>query len=123
MDIDAVGTVWGTAYDGSTDKLYMSSVLKRHAGLGPDGIGAIYVHQDGDASSAASVFYDFGTDAGTVANNATRFPGSGDAFGEVGPCGPCDNIDPSTFGQVAKVGFGDTEINPEGNFYHYWDRR
>lgn len=109
----AVGTIWGTAYDGNTAKLYMSSFLKRHAGLGPDGIGTIYMHTDGAANTSASVFYDFGAAAGTVEPNDDRFPGSGDSFGEEGPCGTCDNIDPNTFGQVGKVGFGDIEINPE----------
>lgn len=109
----AVGTIYGAAYDAKADNLYMAAFLKRHAGLGPDGIGAIYVHTDGDPNTSAPVFYDFGAAAGTVADNATRFPGSGDAFGEEGPCGTCDNIDPTTFGQVGKAGFGDIEINPE----------
>ena len=100
VSVDAIGTVWGTAYDGYEDKLYMTSVLKRHAGLGPDGIGAIYMHTDGDANNVASLFYDFGNAAGVVADNATRFVGNGAGFGEEGPCGPCDNIDPSTFGQI-----------------------
>lgn len=115
VTIDAIGTTWGTAFDGSSNKLYMSSVLKRHAGLGPDGVGAIYEHTDGDPNTSASVFYNFGAAAGTVASNATRFPGSGNAFGLEGPCGVCDNIDPTTFSQVGKVGFGDIELHPDKN--------
>lgn len=110
----AIGTTWGVAWDGTSDRLYMSSVLKRHAGLGPNGIGAIYQHNDGDANTAASVFYDFGAAAGTVDDSNTRFPGSGSTSGE-GPCGGCDNIDPTTFSQIGKVGFGDIDINPEGD--------
>ena len=113
VTVDAVGTVWGVAYDGDSDKLYMATVLKRHAGLGPDGIGAIYSHNDGDPAGNATLFYDFGAAAGTVANNATRFPGGGSGFGQEGPCGPCDNIDPTTFAQIGKVGLGDIDINPE----------
>lgn len=109
----AVGTIYGAAFDAETENLYMAAFLKRHAGLGPNGIGAIYRHTDGDPNTSAPLFYDFGSAAGMVADNATRFPGSGDEFGEEGPCGTCDNIDPSTFGQVGKAGFGDIEINPE----------
>jgi len=89
----------------------MGTVLKRHVGLGPSGIGAIYVHTDGNPNNSASLFYDFGALAGTVAANATRFPGTGNSFGQEGPCGLCDNIDPTTFEQAAKVGFGDIEFD------------
>ncbi len=109
---EAVGTTWGVAYDGKQDNVYLSTILKRHSGLGPGGIGAIYVHNDGDPNTTAPVFYDFGADAGVVESNAVRFPGSGTGFGQVGPCGPCDNIDPTTFGQIAKVGLGDIDMNP-----------
>ncbi len=50
ISIDQVGTVWGIAQNSEVDELYMSTILKRHAGLGPAGIGAIYAHQnDGPA--------------------------------------------------------------------------
>ena len=115
VTIDAIGTTWGVAFDGLADRLFMSSVLKRHAGLGPSGIGAIYMHDDGDPNTSAPVFYDFGAAAGTVASNATRFPGTGTSFGQEGPCGTCDNIDPTTFAQVGKAGFGDIDINPDND--------
>ncbi|HMQ47430.1 MAG TPA: SdrD B-like domain-containing protein [Saprospiraceae bacterium] len=113
VTINAIGSTWGVSYDAAAERLYMSSVLKRHAGLGPSGIGAIYYHDDSAPNSSAPVFYNFGSAAGTVASNATRFPGIGNAFGQEGPCGACDNIDPTTFAQVGKVGFGDIDINPE----------
>ncbi len=71
----AVGTIWGTAYDGNTEKLYMSTFLKRHAGLGPDGIGAIYMHTDGAANTSAPVFYDFGAAAGDGRIECRSFSG------------------------------------------------
>ncbi len=113
LTLGAVGSTWGVAHSTDLQNLYVSSVLKRHVGLGPGGIGAIYMHNDGAANTSAPVFYDFGSAAGTVASNATRFPGTGSSFGLEGPCGTCDNVDPSTFAQVAKVGFGDIDINPE----------
>ncbi|MEM9261917.1 MAG: hypothetical protein AAGA62_19905, partial [Bacteroidota bacterium] len=46
VHVDAIGTTWGTAYNPETERLYMSSMLKRYAGLGPGGVGvgAIYLH-------------------------------------------------------------------------------
>jgi len=113
VTVDAVGSVWGMAFDEVSSRLFMSSVLKRHTGLGPHGIGAIYAHTDGNGNNSASLFYDFGTVAGTVASNASRFPGNGNAFGQEGACGLCDNIDPTTFAQAGKAGFGDLEMNPD----------
>jgi SdrD B-like domain/SprB repeat len=108
-----IGTVWGTAYRRDDATLYMASVLRRHTGLGPNGLGAIYKRADSGTNTSASLFYDFGAAAGTVASNATRFPGTGNAFGQVGPCGLCDNLDPTTFGQIGKVGLGDIDLSTD----------
>ena len=37
-----VGTTFGLAYQQSSDTLYAAAFFKRHAGLGPNGLGAIY---------------------------------------------------------------------------------
>lgn len=113
-----IGTVWGAAFNAEDQQVYASAFLKRHAGLGPNGIGAIYRRPVSGTNTSAVLFYDFGAAAGTVANNATRFPGSGNAFGQVGPCGVCDNIDPTTFAQVGKVGFGSMEMSPDDKFLY-----
>lgn len=36
------GTIWGLAYNRDTKKLYSSAMLRRHAAISPDGLGAIY---------------------------------------------------------------------------------
>lgn len=109
----SIGTVWGTAYRRQDATLYMASVLRRHTGLGPGGVGAIYKRADSGTNTSSTVFYDFGAAAGTVSNNATRFPGTGTAFGQVGPCGLCDNLDPTTFGQIGKTGLGDIDLSTD----------
>ena len=38
-----VGTVWGTARNDNTKKVFMAATVKRHAGLGPLGLGGLYV--------------------------------------------------------------------------------
>jgi hypothetical protein len=113
VQFGTIGTVWGTAYRRDDATLYMASVLRRHTGLGPGGIGAIYKRADAGTNTSATVFYDFGATAGTVASNATRFPGTGTAFGQTGPCGLCDNLDPTTFGQIGKTGLGDIDLNTD----------
>ncbi len=37
-----IGATWGVAYDRNKQNLYASSVLRRHAGFGPQGTGGIY---------------------------------------------------------------------------------
>jgi SdrD B-like domain/SprB repeat len=113
VQFGTIGTVWGTAYRRDDATLYMASVLRRHTGLGPGGIGAIYKRADAGTNTSATVFYDFGALAGTVASNATRFPGTGNSFGQVGPCGTCDNLDPTTFGQIGKTGLGDIDLSTD----------
>lgn len=113
VQFGTIGAVWGTAYRRDDAALYMSSVLRRHTGLGPGGIGAIYKRADSGTNTSATVVYNFGAAAGAVADNATRFPGTGNAFGAVGACGLCDNLDPTTFGQIGKTGLGDVDFSSD----------
>ncbi len=38
-----VGGIWGLAYNRNTKKAFASAMVRRHVGLGPLGIGGIYV--------------------------------------------------------------------------------
>jgi hypothetical protein len=52
-----VGSIWGQAWDRNTSTLYAAAVLRRHAGLGPAGLGAIYaVDLTNSASPTVSTF-------------------------------------------------------------------
>jgi hypothetical protein len=113
--VQDTGSIWGLAYNRESRTLYHSAVLRRHAGLGPDGIGAIYQQTDVNNPASVSLFYDFGALAGTVPDNVTRFPGVGIAFGQEGPCRTCDNIDPAVFSDVGKVGLGDITMSPDNS--------
>ena len=42
VPIAKVGSLWGLAYDRLSAKVYASAFMKRHAGYGPHGTGAIY---------------------------------------------------------------------------------
>jgi len=94
---DDVGSVWGLAYAPSAQKLYASTVVRRHNGL-KGGTGDIYVIDLN--SGTVSTFISLS--AGSVPSNASRH-----LAGKTDP-----NHDP-LFAEIAKVGLGDIDISPD----------
>ncbi|MCB0340530.1 MAG: hypothetical protein KDD53_13040, partial [Bdellovibrionales bacterium] len=43
VTVAELGTVWGSAYQKESKRLFLASFLKRHSGFGPQGIGGVYV--------------------------------------------------------------------------------
>ncbi len=106
-----VGTLWGTAYNKYTRRLFTSAVLRRHTGLGPLGLGGIYVSDmTRSDTSATRPFIDvsaLGIDVGTIANRQlTSDLNSNDLLA---------NRDSLAFYLIGKVGMGDLEISEDGN--------
>jgi hypothetical protein len=95
-----LGSVWGVAYQRSTQSVFTSAVLKRHAGLGPSGLSAIYRVP---AAGGAPVPFLTSIPAGTVADNASR--------GLTGAGTP--TVDDTVFGQIGKVGWGDIDMSED----------
>ena len=52
----AVGSVYGVAVLRSSKKLFSASFLKRHIGLGPGGLGAIYLTDIASGTTASAPF-------------------------------------------------------------------
>ena len=114
-----VGTLWGTAYNRFTKRIFQSAILKRHAGLGPDGIAAIYVTDlTNPASPVVSSFINVKNDlnidvedAGSpVLSNAARLL----------PANRTDaSNDPSVISQIGKVGIGDIDLSEDGNMFWF----
>lgn len=108
VNVGDVGATWGLAYEGYADDLYLSAVVKRHMGLTEDSNGnalpgAIFHQSDPANPNTMSLFYDFGTLAGSdVQNNATRFPVGSGLDG---------SVDSLAFSQVGKRGLGDIEMS------------
>lgn len=109
-----IGTVYGVAYQRTTKLLFTAALVKRHAGLGPGGAGAIYVTKPGSGTASTSSLFTTLPTAETaitptgstiVASNAAR--GLPDASNTL-------NHDPTTFDQVGKAGLGDIEISDDG---------
>ncbi|GAB2552356.1 hypothetical protein GCM10027085_49660 [Spirosoma aerophilum] len=105
-----IGSVWGAAYNKTTKKLFLSAVLKRHAGLGPAGLSGIYVTDYSNPASVTTTTFlsvsAIGIDVGTIASNSSR--------GLVGDKTQ-PSRDPDSFSLTAKAGIGDLEISEDGN--------
>jgi uncharacterized repeat protein (TIGR01451 family) len=117
-----VGSLWSLAHNPQTRTLYGSALVRRHSGLGSGGPGAIYQFANFDpgvTGNTASVLHTFPTaSVGTVADEATRFPGAGSVSGQEGACYLCFNLDPTTFGQVGKAGIGDMDLSDDGRYLY-----
>lgn len=66
-----VGTLWGVAYARGAKTLYFSSFMKRHAGFGPSGPGAIYTINP--ANGTPNLFFNAGAAAGTNPHDQNDF--------------------------------------------------
>lgn len=99
-----MGAVWGEAYQRSTRRLFLASVVRRHAGFGPLGIGGLYsVTNVGQAGATVGNFIDvkdIGIDVGSLTNTARNLPGDAMAF----------SGDSGAFPAVGKMGMGDVDI-------------
>ncbi len=119
-----VGSVWGVAYNKFTKKVFTSAMLRRHVGLGPQGLGGMYVTDMTVPASATTsnfidVVADLGIDVGqaSVPSVATR----GLSSNKTNP-----SYDTAVFGLVGKVGIGDIDISDDGNtlwFVNLFDKK
>jgi len=118
IQILQIGTTWGNAWQKAKKRVFTSAVLKRHSGLGPQGLGGLYM-------------IDYSTSAGGSLLNAFNLqgisPGNGGAaidLGSVDRTGANalpnnttdDSRDIDAFGKIAKVGFGGIDITDNDNF-------
>ncbi len=109
-----VGSVWGMAYNKFTKKVFSSATVKRHAGLGPLGLGGIYVTDFTTIPANGSTFNysnfidvsTIGINVGTIATNATR----GLSATKANP-----SVDNDGYLKAAKVGIGGIDLSADGN--------
>ena len=92
-----IGPVFGTAIQRGTKKVFTSSFLKRHVGLGPGGLGAIYVTDlNTNTNSTYLKLTDFGIDVGVSALGTRSLPNSK----------VVSSVDATAFDLVGKAGLG-----------------
>lgn len=107
-----VGATWGMAYQASSNTIFNGAFLKRHVGLGPDGLDAIYVidysapgpNGAGTLLPSIELFDDLGVDVGTDPR-VTPLPAS--------PTDPSHDVE--AFAQIGRIGIGDIEMSEDGN--------
>ncbi|MEL7121511.1 MAG: SdrD B-like domain-containing protein [Bacteroidota bacterium] len=121
-----IGSTWGVAYNRFTKTVFTSALLKRHAGWGPDGLGAIYKVDASDIENSTptgntNLYVDlkatYGMDTGDEnvinrfdeANAPENFlPGAGNA--QIIP-----SWDVSVFDKVGKWSLGDMDISDDAD--------
>jgi protocatechuate 3,4-dioxygenase beta subunit len=109
-----VGSVWGVAYQPASDSIYVSSFVKRHAGLGPnaDGsdttTGGIYRIDRSTDPATVSMLIDLNASGSALATGADPHPNAAEF----------DNgdwyHDTATIPQVGKRGLGGMAMSPDG---------
>ncbi|WP_375446149.1 SdrD B-like domain-containing protein [uncultured Fibrella sp.] len=121
-----IGTVWGVSYDKYRKKTYSSATLKRHAGLGPLGLGGIYVTDMATAATTPLVNVTaLGINVGS-STAADPWFGVTNASRGLGTDPTVGNTDPRSFSLIGKIGIGDLEISEDGNslyFVNMYDKK
>ncbi|MBD2699199.1 DUF11 domain-containing protein [Spirosoma sp. BT702] len=112
MATSQTGTLWAQAYNKITKRLFSAATLKRHAGLGPGGLDAIYITNLTNQNSPSIPTYinlsSFGIDVG-----ASSVP-SNTARGLVGDKAQ-PSADPQSFSLIGTVGIGGMSMSSDGN--------
>lgn len=109
LDTDT-GSIYGIAYKKDTNQIFSSAYLKRHVGLGPAGLDAIYVTTRGanDTQVFVRLQADLGINVGSIGNNAARGLGALTT--------PSHDVD--AFNNVGKIGIGDIDISADGKILY-----
>ncbi|MFN8464049.1 MAG: SdrD B-like domain-containing protein [Caldilineaceae bacterium] len=104
-----IGTTAGLAWNPRTQTLYAAAFMKRHAGFGPSGPGAIYQW----TAAGPSLFYNFGAVAGVdphpTPSQTCLSPTRNDTNTNLN----CWLHDTNAFDAVGKVGFGQLLLGPD----------
>ncbi|MFN8344141.1 MAG: SdrD B-like domain-containing protein [Spirosomataceae bacterium] len=106
---DKIGTLWGMAYSKKTKKLYGTAVIKRHSGLGPQGIGGLYSIDVATNTVTGIDLSTLGINVGSIAANSARGLVSD-------PNQP--SADAQAFTAIGKEGLGDLDMNADGSFLY-----
>jgi SdrD B-like domain len=111
-DADSIGTLWGLAYNKYNKLLYGTAMLKRHAGLGPKGLGGLYVINPQNNSIISSIDLStapYNIDFGAIPSNVMR---------GLDPDPTKASADSLAFAAIGKVGIGDLDISEDGQYLY-----
>jgi hypothetical protein len=102
---EQLGAIYGIAVSRSEQIAYVSAVLRRHIGMGPGGIGAIYSLSD---ANAVTTLKDLSGVVGTFDENARRLGNAAEP-----------NHDDRAAEEVGKIGIGDLDISEDGTTLYF----
>ena len=109
------GTLWGLSMSTKTNSIFSTAFLRRHSGLGPGGLGAIYrTDVTGFLGQTSPPTTNFGNTSLFI-NLDNYGINTGDETAmtrNLGVSGKTPTHDPDAFGKVGKWGLGDIDINP-----------
>lgn len=109
-----MGSTWAQAYSKYTKRLFSAATIKRHSGLGPGGLDAIYITNLTNPSSPQSLSYikvgDLGVSVGSFVSNSAR--------GLVGNKTLPSN-DPQSFTAIGKIGIGGMSLSSDGETLYF----
>ena len=127
LEVQQTGSVWGTAYQKTTKRLFLSAFLKRHIGFGPRGLDGVYIVDY--TTSTHNIIGGFDLQ-GVVPNNGGAAINLG-TITRTNVAGPISNgsagdnqlpqnnstasVDLDAFAKVAKISFGDMDMSEDGN--------
>ncbi|KAB7726504.1 DUF11 domain-containing protein [Rudanella paleaurantiibacter] len=114
-DAKHIGSVWGAAYQRETKKLFTAAFLKRHVGLGPAGLGGIYVTNTTGAPTP-SLYVDLESAPFNLNLGASRLTGR-----TLPVSGTASSTDPLAFSAVGTVGLGGLALSTDGTVLYAVD--
>ncbi len=123
-----IGSVWGLAYQKKNKRIFMSTFLKRHAGMGPRGVDGVYIVDNSTNSPSliggfdlqgivpgnGGAAIDLGTVNRTVVTGAISSGAAGD--NQLPTVNTNGSVDLDAFAKVGKTSFGGTDVTEEGDF-------
>ncbi len=109
-----VGTVWGTAYQRETNMVFSTAFLKRHSGMGPSGLGAIY-RTDASTFNMTVPYANLSTLGVTLASAADLTYINTVRNAQLPATSTNSSQDAQVMGLIGKVGMGGVDLCPTGD--------
>ncbi|MBK7880039.1 MAG: SdrD B-like domain-containing protein [Saprospiraceae bacterium] len=101
-----IGSCWGTVYSRNSDIIFTSAVLKRHAGIGPEGYGGLYMIRTKPQLQITSLDLNkIGVPSGGFPNNTER---------KLPIAFPPISADSLAFSQIGKISYGSIDLSEDG---------
>jgi SdrD B-like domain/Secretion system C-terminal sorting domain len=108
-----LGSIFGLAYQKTTNNLLLAAYYKRHIGFGPNGIGAIYKTQVSAGNPAVPSLLVNVSTIGINVGTDTRSNTVGDP-NYISPVSNAPSRDRDAFANVGKRGIGDIDLSEDG---------